>query len=594
MIKKSARRVLTVLAITVATVAIWRSGAVTAATLPVASLQPSVQKGLRTPTRLAVAADGTLYVADPANQGVLKYGPAGILLRKISVTGIPQGIAITTSGALWVCQKEFVALYDVNGAEIKRLGSGKGQFVSASGIAIDDTGLIYVADSKGRCVQVFDADGVYLTRFGSQGSGAGQFLYPAAIVYEKVSKQIVVVDSLNGRVQFFDKSGSFVRSMGGIGTGPLKFIHPQGIAFEYGAGSAVRMYICDAMLRNIQAIDPTGAGLFLGYVKGGKGTEHGSPSDLAFDQSAKLLYVVDGLGSVTVYKISDGNVVVDNATAPVTTAAVIASSPLASKNSSVVLSTPSTVSPLILSMVADGSTVTAELLDVTGIASNLSAVNVNGLPVAISNGIFGTAVLLHSGSNEITVTATDHTGRSWSEVRTVTKSTPLPSLTIATPDAQVTDKGIMALTGSVAKDLFVSVAGVPADISAGIWTSQVTLNPGINTVQLQTIDLNGQAVTQKRTLLYYPAAPALAITAPTEDLIVSAGSKVVISGTVSLSPAATVSAQVNGKPVKVAVCGGFFSFPVELVGEGVYTATVSAVTAAGNVGTITRSLIQGK
>jgi hypothetical protein len=57
---KSACRVLKVLVISLATVAISRGGVVLATTLPVATLQKSIEKGLRTPTRLAVGADGSL------------------------------------------------------------------------------------------------------------------------------------------------------------------------------------------------------------------------------------------------------------------------------------------------------------------------------------------------------------------------------------------------------------------------------------------------------------------------------------------------------------------------------------------------------
>ena len=588
---KCMSRLLKVLAISLATVAISRGGAVSASTLPVASLQASVEKGLRTPTRLAVGADGALYVADPANQGVLIYSPAGTLRQKIKVAGIPQGVAVTAAGRILVSQREFVAMYDLNGAELKRLGSGNGQFVAASDIALDETGRIYVTDSKGRSVQVFDANGVYLSRFGVAGSGAGQFLYPTAIAYEKQSQQIAVVDSLNARIQFYDKAGTFIRSIGGNGTGPLKFMHPQGIAFEYCADSSVRMYVADGMLKNIQAIDPTGTGTFLSYVKAGKGIEHGSPSDLAFDQSSRRLYIVDGLGSVTVYKIADGSVVVNSVTTTPANATVIASSALSGTAAAVAVVTATTVAPFTLSMVGDGASVSSELLDVTGLASNVSSVKVNGQPVPLVNGFFTTAVALQNGVNDITVTATDLSGKSWSELRSVTRNESLPLFTITTPDVQVTDNATLLLAGSVGKELYVSVSGVPADISSQKWSAQVTLSPGINTVEVQAIDLNGQAVSRKRTLFYTPTAPSLAITAPAEDLIVVATDKTVISGTISASSDTTVTAEVNGKPVKVVVSGGLFSLPVDFVTEGVYTVTVSASVAGGTTSTIGRSLL---
>jgi sugar lactone lactonase YvrE len=588
---KSASRILKVLVISLATVAISRGGVALATTLPVATLQSSIEKGLRTPTRLAVGTDGSLYVADPANQGVLKFSASGALLQKVAVKGIPQGIAVTSSGRLLVSQKEFVALYDTNGTELRRLGLGDGQFVSAADIAIDDTGLIYVTDSKGKCVQVFDADGGYLSRFGAKGSAAGQFLYPTAIAYEKVSKQIAVVDSLNARVQFFDKAGVFIRSIGTNGTGPLKFMHPQGLAFENGTDNSVRMYVSDAMLRNIQAIDPAGSGSFISYVKAGKGTEHGSPSDLAFDQTAKRLYVVDGLGSITVYQISDGTVVVNSVTPAAPASATVIATSAQSGTAAVVASTPaSTGSPLSLSMVSDGSAVTQELLDVTGLVTGVSSVTVNGEPVAVANGLFSTAVSLQSGANEISITVTDNSGKTWKEIRNVTKVTEAPSLSVAVSDVQATNNATLTLKGHVDKGVYVAVAGIPADIVSQEWHAAVTLAQGLNTIEVQAIDLNGQAASQKRTIFFNPSSAALTITEPAEDAVTSQ-KRLILKGKVSASSEVTVTAEVNGIPKKIEVDDGEFSLPVEFQQEGVYTVTVFAVTAGGDVSTVSRSLV---
>ena len=580
---------LKVLVISLVTVAIWRSGVSLAATLPVATIQNSIEQGLRTPTRLALGGDGSLYVADPANRGVLKFGPTGTLLKKFVVDGIPQGIAVTSAGRLLVSQKEFVSLYDSNGTELRKLGSGIGQFVSAADIALDDTGRIYVTDSKGRCVQLFDAAGVYLSRFGVNGSGDGQFLYPTAIAYEKLSQQIAVADSLNARVQFYDKTGVFIRSIGGSGTGPLKFMHPQGLAFEYGSGNSVRMYVADAMLKNIQAIDPAGAGKFLSYVKAGKGTEHGSPSDIAFDQASRRLYVVNGLGGITVYKISDGSVVVESVTPAAQANATVIASTARAVAASVASATTTSVSPLTLSTVADGSVVTQELLDVTGLVAGIASVTVNGSPVAVANGLFSTAVALQNGANEIKVTVTDNSGRSWSDLRSVTRSSGTPMMTLTVPDILATDSAVLALKGSVEKGVYLSVAGVPAEISSQEWNASISLTPGLNTIELQAIELSGRLSSQKRTILYNPAAPALAITVPAEDLITTL-KNTQITGTVSAATGVTVTATLNGIPRKVTVDGDSYTFPVEFSEEGVYTVTVFAAAAGRDVSTVSRTL----
>ena len=501
-----ANSVCKVLVISLVVAAISRGEAVKAATLPVVTVQGTIEQGLRTPTRLAVGADGSLYVADPANQGVLKFSTAGKLKQKFAVKGIPQGVALTADGRLLVSLKESVAIYNAAGTEVGKLGSGVGQFKLAADITLDDSGLIYVTDSKGSCVQIFKNDGSYVSRFGVNGSGDGQFKFPTSIAYEKVSRQIAVVDSLNGRVQFYNLSGAFVRSIGDLGTGPLKFMHPQGLAFEYGPAESVRMYVSDAMLKKIQAIDPTGTGMFLSYINDAR-EGHSLPSELAFDQTAHRLYIVDGLGSVSYDQIIDGSVVV-NSGPPATpgNAAVIVSTAKPAGSSATVPS-PSAVSPFVLSTVADGSTVTFELLDVSGLVTGVSAITVNGQPVAVANGLFSAAIPLADGANEIIVIATDLAGTTWKEVRKVNRDAGAPVLTVAAADVQSTSKALLNLKGTTDRATFVAVAGVPADLNKLEWSSAITLTPGLNTIEVQAIDLTGQASNLKRTVFYKPAAP---------------------------------------------------------------------------------------
>ena len=50
-------------------------------------------------------------------------------------------------------------------------GTGNGQFQGPSGIAIDAMGYLYVADTQNNRVQKFDRNGVFITKWGSGGSG---------------------------------------------------------------------------------------------------------------------------------------------------------------------------------------------------------------------------------------------------------------------------------------------------------------------------------------------------------------------------------------------------------------------------------------
>ena len=62
---------------------------------------------------------------------------------------------------------------------IKQLGvkgSGAGQFTFPHSLTVDKLGNIYVGDTGNKRIQKFSPNGTFLTSWGSEGSGDGQFL----------------------------------------------------------------------------------------------------------------------------------------------------------------------------------------------------------------------------------------------------------------------------------------------------------------------------------------------------------------------------------------------------------------------------------
>ena len=55
------------------------------------------------------------------------------------------------------------------------IGSGDGQFAGPAAVAADIHGNIYVADELNHRIQKFTGNGTFLSKWGSQGSGPGQF-----------------------------------------------------------------------------------------------------------------------------------------------------------------------------------------------------------------------------------------------------------------------------------------------------------------------------------------------------------------------------------------------------------------------------------
>ena len=80
-------------------------------------------------------------------------------------------------------------------------------------VAADSKGNIYVTDIGNYRVQKFDGSGQFLAKWGSEGTGAGQFKEPAGIAVDK-QDNVYVADVCNNVVQKFDDSGKFLLSWG--------------------------------------------------------------------------------------------------------------------------------------------------------------------------------------------------------------------------------------------------------------------------------------------------------------------------------------------------------------------------------------------
>jgi DNA-binding beta-propeller fold protein YncE len=70
------------------------------------------------------------------------------------------------------------------------------------GVATDGAGDVYVADYFNGRMQKFTGTGTYLTRWGSQGSGDGQFFFPWGAATAG-GGAVYITDLINDRIQEF-------------------------------------------------------------------------------------------------------------------------------------------------------------------------------------------------------------------------------------------------------------------------------------------------------------------------------------------------------------------------------------------------------
>jgi tripartite motif-containing protein 71 len=98
-----------------------------------------------------------------------------------------------------------VQKFDVNGNFITKWGSegeGNGQFASLESLDVDSSGNVYVADFGNNRIQKFTSEGTFITKWGSEGEGDGQFSEPEGIDVDDLG-HVYVADTGNFRIQVF-------------------------------------------------------------------------------------------------------------------------------------------------------------------------------------------------------------------------------------------------------------------------------------------------------------------------------------------------------------------------------------------------------
>ncbi|PYJ10053.1 MAG: hypothetical protein DME93_11935, partial [Verrucomicrobia bacterium] len=89
-------------------------------------------------------------------------------------------------------------------------GAGKGEFDSPTGIAVDPSGNILVADTNNGRIEKFSSTGAFLSIIGMKGSGHGQLGEPNGIAVDRAGNIYVAEVGSNHRVQKLAPDGTFI------------------------------------------------------------------------------------------------------------------------------------------------------------------------------------------------------------------------------------------------------------------------------------------------------------------------------------------------------------------------------------------------
>ena len=178
--------------------------------------------------KLSVFVNGEQIKGNPHSVMVRDYtsvNKPSKILNNDGNMGRPWGIAFGKNG-IWAAvdyTKNRVYIFDDEDQLVRKFGShgsGNGQFHYPAGVAFDSDDHLYVVDYGNDRVQKFTTDGKYLLQFGSKGTDNGKLLNPRGLAVH--DHKVYVTDCDNHRISVFQTDGKFYHT---IGSGQLNWIY---------------------------------------------------------------------------------------------------------------------------------------------------------------------------------------------------------------------------------------------------------------------------------------------------------------------------------------------------------------------------------
>ena len=254
------------------------------------------------PLGIAVDRDGHLYVGDKNNHRVQKFSPAGVPLPAWGASpppasdfDAPRALATDRSSHVYILEGQDPPRLQelspqglpVREMVLKSLHQGD----VLSGFAVDDAGVVYIADGVHNRVDMIGPTGKLLAAWGTAGTGRGHLHAPTDVAVRR--GRIYVADSDSQGVQIFSPSRRPVGDMYATG-------YPQSVAVD----SRQRVYVADPVRHVVATFSASGRPLSV--------IGRGAPGALRLRKP--IAVAVDGRGNVYVADAGDERVVEVSAT----------------------------------------------------------------------------------------------------------------------------------------------------------------------------------------------------------------------------------------------------------------------------------------
>jgi sugar lactone lactonase YvrE len=189
---------------------------------------------------------------------------------------LPRGVAIAPDGSIYVADTfnyriqhftadgTFLGQWGAKSPDCPYTGSPPsnvpaGTFCEPWGVAVGEDGSVYVADTWNNRIQKFTADGQFLTLWGHGISQDANdllgFYGPRGVLVDSLGN-VLVTDTGNSRVVVYNADGQPLSQFGGTGVAAGQFAEPVGMALD----AAGRLYVADTWNQRIQVFTPDTSG----------------------------------------------------------------------------------------------------------------------------------------------------------------------------------------------------------------------------------------------------------------------------------------------------------------------------------------------
>lgn len=293
---------------------------------------PALSARMFGPSGVAIAPDGSVYIAEANNNRVRQVSTDGIISTVASGLNSPNGLAFDATGALYIADTDasvirklvngsmtiVAGILGVSGNDGDNEAATSAHLESPNAVVFDRAGNMYIADSGNNRVRIVDPGGTIHPFAGDARQGlpgydgdggpasSAHLNYPRALAID-THGNVYIADFFNDRVRMVSALNQTITTLagngvrGGAGDGSpatqAQLALPTGLAFD----NLGNLYIADSLNNRIRMIAANGT---LQTVAGGTapgdagdggpalGALINSPRDLAID-SRGIIYFSD-------------------------------------------------------------------------------------------------------------------------------------------------------------------------------------------------------------------------------------------------------------------------------------------------------------